>query len=116
MKELQNRAIRAAKRFAEHRGMEIVDEAPEEIESGFVAKDGSDLVFMEVSVSNSIDRGLPSQKSDDDTRRRRERQAAGWLARFDEKDVRVRFDSIALLVVGEDKALIRHHINCLGCE
>lgn len=116
MKELQHRAIEAAMRFAERRGMEIVDKTPEGIEGGFVAKEGDDLVFMEVSVSNSVDRGLPSQKSGDDMRRRRERQAAGWLSRFGEMDVRVRFDSIALLVIGEDKALLRHHINCLGCE
>lgn len=29
-------------------------------------------------------------------------------------EVTIRFDSIAMLVIGEDRALLRHHINCLG--
>lgn len=116
MKELQERAIEAAKRFIERRGMEIVDGDPEEIDNGFVAREDDTMIFVEVSASSSVERGLPSQKAGEDARRRRERQAAAWLARFDAGDLRVRFDNIALLVLGEDKALLRHHINCLAGE
>lgn len=116
MKELQERAIKAAKRFIERRGMEIVDGDPVEIDNGFVAREDDTMVFVEVSATSSVERGLPSQKTGEDARRRRERQAAAWLARFSEGDLRVRFDSIALLVLGGDRALLRHHINCLAGE
>lgn len=32
----------------------------------------------------------------------------------DNVDVAIRFDQIAMLVIGEDRALLRHYINCLG--
>lgn len=31
-------------------------------------------------------------------------------------DVRVRFDTIGMMVLSENKALLRHHINCLGAD
>lgn len=31
-------------------------------------------------------------------------------------DVGVRFDTAAILVIGPDRALIRHHINCMGAS
>ena len=29
-------------------------------------------------------------------------------------DVAIRFDQIAMLVIGEDRVLLKYHINCLG--
>ena len=37
------------------------------------------------------------------------------ISRHDaDTEVAVRFDVVSLLVIGESKALIRHHINCLS--
>lgn len=114
MKELQNRAIKAARKFIERRGLEIIDDEPEGIENGFVAREDGTVVFVEVSAASSIEAGFPREGAGEETRRRRERQAASWLSRFDGADTSIRFDNIAVLVVSEDRALLRHHINCLS--
>ena len=41
--------------------------------------------------------------------------AVSWLAENDfAESVGVRFDKISMIVVGEDRALLRHHINAFG--
>ena len=40
--------------------------------------------------------------------------AIDWLANRGDVGKSVRFDAIALVVLGEGRALIRHHINALG--
>ena len=42
--------------------------------------------------------------------------AARWLAGNgdDYADTPVRFDEVAMMVVKENRALLRHHINCFG--
>ena len=46
----------------------------------------------------------------------REALAARWLAGNgdDYADTPVRFDEVAMMVVKENRALLRHHINCFG--
>ncbi|MFR7671289.1 MAG: hypothetical protein ACLU0O_12035 [Collinsella sp.] len=46
----------------------------------------------------------------------REALAATWLAGNgdDYADTPVRFDEVAMMVVKENRALLRHHINCFG--
>ena len=42
--------------------------------------------------------------------------AATWLAgnSDDYADTPVRFDEVAMMVVKENRALLRHHVNCFG--
>lgn len=42
--------------------------------------------------------------------------AATWLAGNgdDYADTPVRFDEVAMMVVKENRALLRHHVNCFG--
>lgn len=46
----------------------------------------------------------------------REALAATWLAGNgdDYADTPVRFDEVAMMVVKENRALLRHHVNCFG--
>jgi len=115
MKELENRAIKAASMFVARRGYEVLDEEwgiPEqEVKIDLVARDMDDIVFIDVKARAHGD-SLPNEDID---RRRLESVAAKWLAAHPEEvDVTVRFDAISLLVVGENRALLRHHINVLG--
>lgn len=50
-------------------------------------------------------------------RQRMEIAAARWLAEHAEElsDIAVRFDLIALMAIDDKRALLRHHINALGC-
>ena len=44
-----------------------------------------------------------------------ERLAAAYLAEhLDSEDIRIRFDVVSMLIVGESRALLRHHLNALG--
>ena len=91
MNDMKEKAMGAVKAFLERKGYEIVDEATVRI-----GTDG----FPEAHRA----RGL------------REALAARWLAGNgdDYADTPVRFDEVAMMVVKENRALLRHHINCFG--
>jgi putative endonuclease len=107
MEKLNERAMVAVKRYCENQGYEVL----EVFEDSLVVKDGKELVFCEVQVRAYGD-SLPIEDMD---RGRWESLAALYLAEHPECcDVPVRFDNFSLLVVGTDRALLRHHINALG--
>lgn len=78
MSELKEKAIKAAEKFLERRGYEV-------IESNWKSEGGNSLDLV---------------AREDDT---------GYV------DMPVRFDSIAMMLLSENRALLKHHINCLGC-
>lgn len=116
MQELKNRAIQAANTFVTRRGYEVLDEEwgtpEEETRIDLVAKDEDTIVFINVKARANGD-SLPDENID---RKRLETTAARWLAEHPDAgaDMTIRFDAISMLVIGEDRALLRHHINCLG--
>lgn len=61
-------------------------------------------------------RGFPRERSEEDRRAAREASALAYLAEHDVTDMMVRFDTVSLVVLGSDRALVRHHINCLSVE
>ena len=75
--------------------------------SAFAAKNAADVLAEEGAES------FPQEAID---RAQHEVLAAHWLATADDEliDKPVRFDIIAFLVVGESRALLRHHINALS--
>ena len=117
MNELKNRAIQAAEKFVTARGYEILDsengQQEEDLRYDLVARDEDAVVFITVKARMGGD-SLPEEATD---RKALEAGAAAWLkahaAELD-ADVHIRFDAISMLVIGEDRALVRHHINCLG--
>lgn len=122
MYELKEKAVKAAARFLIQRGYEVV-EIGWKSEGGntidVVAREDDAVVFVDVYARLGADRGMP-EDGGEASRERREIAAATWLAEHDGEeglvDLPIRFDSIAMMVIGESRALLRHHINCLGCE
>ena len=117
MSELKNRAIQAAEKFVTARGYEILESEDgtreEELRYNLVAKDEDTVVFITVKARANGD-SLPEEACD---RKALEADATRWLKEHAselDNDVRIRFDAISMLVIGEDRALVRHHINCLG--
>ena len=89
MNDMKEKAMGAVKAFLERKGYEIVDEAwqgPEGI-------------------------GGQPQKSDYRTYALEGEAACNG---DDYADTPVRFDEVAMMVVKENRALLRHHINCFG--
>ncbi len=114
MDTLKNRAIEATARFLECRSYEIVDR-PQDGEADIVARDAQEdaLVFVEVKAHTSPGSGFPEAEVSD--RAKREAGALTWLQSHPETvDTTVRFDKVDLLIVASDRALVRHHINCLA--
>ena len=116
MTKFDERARAAAKRFLTHRGYDIL-ETPWVAHNGkdkfdIVAEDGNTLVFVNVFAQKggSV---FPEARME---RKRAEGLALQYLANTDRDiaDKPIRFDAIALVVLNKSRALLRHHIHCLG--
>lgn len=114
--ELGKRGEEAATCFLERREYEILDRNWKCIagEADIVALQDDTLCFIEVKTRKDAQKGFPSEAVDTRKRLRYERIAACYLKDHDYADVRVRFDIIAILVLGEDRAFLRHHLNAFG--
>lgn len=121
MSELKEKAIKVAAEFLEQRGYEIV-ESNWKSQKGrlldLVAKEDDTVVFVDVYARQDADRGMP-EEGNEGSRECREIAAAAWLSEHADDagyvDMPVRFDSIAMMLLSENRALLRRHINCLGC-
>lgn len=114
--ELGKRGEEAAACFLQRREYEILDRNWKCIagEADIVALQDDTLCFIEVKTRKDAQKGFPSEAVDTRKRSRYERIAACYLKDHDYADVRVRFDIIAILVLGEDRAFLRHHLNAFG--
>lgn len=108
---MQIKANTATVKFLEHRGyttVNINDNRPAPI----IVKDEDDtLVFVSVQVSEG---GFESEET---PREVMESVAAEWLAAHGDEiegNTAIRFDVVGVLVVSENRALLRHHINAYG--
>ncbi len=83
-------------------------------EADIIARDEDYVVFVEVKTRSNCNRGMPSEAVDERKRDRYERIAMLYLRDSDVVDVPVRFDIVAIVVLGPDKVMIRHHIDAFG--
>lgn len=117
MKAFEEKVTHAAEMYLKRRDYEILDTdwCSPDGDGGFeiIAKDEDALVFVTVIGRNGGDEFPESRK----TRQMSESLAAQYLkdSPDDFVDIPFRFDVISLLVIAESRALIRHHVNCLGC-
>lgn len=114
--ELGRRGEEAAAKFLVRRGFEILHRNWECFagEVDIVALQEDTICFVEVKTRSGIQKGFPSEAVDERKRGRYERIAACYLKEFAHDDLRVRFDVISILALGENRAFLRHHINAFG--
>ncbi|WP_172135582.1 YraN family protein [Adlercreutzia sp. ZJ473] len=115
---LSDRINAAAIRFLERQGYKIIDPAWDiaEGQTGIVADDKGTLVFVETAASQAGS-DMPAEDESDESRRASEGAVARWLATpqaAEFEDIPIRFDVIRVLVIGADRALLRHHIGRFG--
>jgi putative endonuclease len=115
-KELGRRGEEAATKFLKRRGFEVLERNWTCFagEVDIVAHVDETLCFIEVKTRSNIQKGFPSEAVDGRKRERYERIAACYLKDHACEDMRVRFDVISILVLGDDRAFLRHHINAFG--
>lgn len=101
----------AAVAFLERIGMEIAERnwSCKHGEVDAIARDGGVLVFIEVKTRNGIEKGTPEDAVTPAKQKRYAKIAKAYLASLRDADVEVRFDVITILVLSEDRALLRHH-------
>ena len=118
MQNLQEKSLRAIRTLLERKGYEIIDSewgSEEDKVIGVVAKDDDILVFVDVKEKEFDNDGLDNP--DHLSRTELEIEAAKWLSSdFNtvEGDFCIRFDTIDLLIISGNRALVRHQINALG--
>lgn len=112
---LKQRGKDAAVSFLERSGMTIVERCWSS-EVGcidVVALDGDQLVLVDVvTVSAGHQKG--DQTVSAATARRIKRIAASYIEANDLGEISWRFDRITLLVIAEDRALLRHHRDAIA--
>lgn len=117
---MQKRVMKAAERFLTHRGYDVLEtewEAPNDFGTiDLVASDDDTLVFAEVTYRVGEESGFAVENTDlPEKRERVEKLAASWLSHQSRYvDVSVRFDIISFLILGDDKAMVRHHIGAFS--
>lgn len=116
--ELGKRGEDAAAHFLERRGYEILDRNWECQfgEADIIAQNNNVLAFVEVKTRSTAEKGFPEEAVTHEKRSRYEKIAAMYLCCHDYVDMAVRFDVIALLVAGKNRAFLRHHINAFGVD
>lgn len=113
---LFEKAVEASARYCELKGYEVVEQnwSPEDSEESIplIAYDGDELAFIDVTVRSGFEGFVPESQTD---REAMEILAAKYLAQTDlESNVEIRFDIISLMVVREDRAMLKHHINAFS--
>jgi putative endonuclease len=115
MEAIDTKAMKGIKSYLERRGFEILEEnwAHGGDAIDFIANEEDDLVFIGCQLRQNSGEGFPEEALDRDSL---ERLAAAYLAEhLDSGDCTVRFDVVSMLILGDDRALLRHHRNAL-CE
>lgn len=110
-KRLGERGEDAATAFLERSGMTIVERnwRCKSGEVDIIALDGEVLVMCEVKTRRSSAKGTPDEAVTLAKQRRYARLAAAYLQHAGLSEQQVRFDVISILVIAEDRALLRHH-------
>lgn len=112
--DIDTKAKKGIRVYLERRGFEIPEEdwARGGDVADFIARDEDDLLFVHCQITQNGGEGFPEEDAD---RAALERLAAAYLAEhLDSEDIRIRFDVVSMLIVGESRALFRHHLNALG--
>lgn len=114
METMYQKATQSVRRYLELRGCEILEEGwchgKDSID--FIAHDeNDDLVFIKCTTHGNEGEGIPEENPD---RKAFERIAAAYLTESDCDNTTVRFDLVSLLVIGDSRTLLRHHINALS--
>jgi putative endonuclease len=115
-KRLGNQGEDIACTFLERSGVTILERnwRCQAGEADVIAREGDDLVFVEVKTRTSNSAGFPEDAVNREKRRRYEKIATEYLFSHNLPSARVRFDVMALLLSGDGKAFLRHHRDAYG--
>lgn len=108
------KAMQGIRTFLERRGMNILETgwAHGKNKIDYIAEDDDELVFIACRIQPNEGKGMADEPAD---RKKFEKIAAAYLTEhMDRAEGLVRFDIVTMLVLGDHKALLRHHRNALS--
>ena len=113
MEATNARAKQGVRRYLELKGCEVLEDGwchgHDHID--FVAEDeDGTLVFIACETSENEGAGIPEEQPD---RKAFERLAAAYLVDNFIEPAEVRYDIVSMLLIGDNRAIIRHHVNAL---
>lgn len=106
------RGEEAAARFLQRNGYAILERNWTCFagEADIIAVNDEALVFVEVKTRRNADKGLPSEAVTRAKREKYERIALAYIQDHFFGEAVVRFDVVAIIVLSDDRAFIRHHL------
>ncbi len=110
-KRLGERGEDAAAAYLERAGMTVVERnwrCPSG-EVDIVALDGEEIVLVEVKTRRTIAKGTPEDAITPAKQRKYAKLAEAYVQHCGNVDAPLRFDVVTILVIAEDRALLRHH-------
>jgi len=117
-REIKQRAIKASAKYLQLRGWDIIATSSDEELKPFhivATDDAGDLVFVRVRAFTHPPREGDSVNVDGELRTRMEDRFCHFLYDHPEHvDVHVRGDIVDVFVIGGDRALVRHQLNCIS--
>lgn len=110
--ELAKRGKEAVARFLYGKGYDIIarDWECAAGTADIIARNSHTVIFVEAMTYGTERDGFPEPKQSNSRRRKWENIALAFMADFDEVDIAVRFDQVAVKVLAPDRAMIRHFI------
>ena len=114
--KMKKRAKKAIGRILELKGCEILEEgwSHGKDKVDFIIDDDGCIAFVFGYVRDNLGKGIPEESID---RKKFERLAAAYLAEHPEHvDCAVRADAISLLVLSDNRAMVRHYVNALNAD
>lgn len=101
----------AAAAYLERAGMTVIERnwRHKNGEIDIIALEGEDLVLVEVKTRRTSAKGTPEEAVTPTKQRRIGRLAAAYVQQAGAAPVNVRFDVVSILVIADDRALLRHH-------
>lgn len=109
-KDIGRRGEDAAALFLERQGMTVVERnwRCRSGEIDIVALDGDELVLVEVKTRRKVSKGIPEEAVSLTKQKRLSRLGKMYISYAGLTESRIRFDVIAIEVIAEDRALLRH--------
>ena len=110
-RELGQRGESAAVAYLQRVGFKVLERnwRTRAGEIDVIAADGEALVLVEVKTRRTLSKGSPEDAVSPAKQRKLGRLAAAYIQRMGREPAQVRFDVVTIHVLGEDRAVLRHH-------
>lgn len=110
-KALGQRGEDAAAAYLERAGMTVVERnwRCKSGEMDIIALDGAEVVLCEVKTRRHTSKGTPDEAVTPAKQKRYARLAAAYIQASGVPEMAIRFDVVSILVIAQDRALLRHH-------